>query len=74
MGLAVGKVSLEPYNPKWTEDFLQEKIELQNIFGKETPIEHVGSTSVPGLSAKPIIDIVVGLDSLDEFEKYRPII
>lgn len=73
MGLAVGKVSLEPYNKKWAKDFREEANKLHKIFGDDMPIEHVGSTSVPGLSAKPIIDIAVGLDKLSDFEKYRPI-
>ena len=73
MGLAVGKVSLEPYNPKWAKDFAKEAKELKKIFGDKVPIEHVGSTSVPGLSAKPIIDIAVGLDKLSDFDQFRPV-
>ncbi len=73
MGLAVGKVSLEPYNKKWAKDFADEAKNLHKIFGDGVSIEHVGSTSVPGLSAKPIIDIAVGLDDLSDFEKFRPI-
>ena len=49
-----------PYNEQWKHDFLQIKTELTNVLGQLTiEIEHVGSTSVQGLSAKPIIDIDV---------------
>ncbi len=49
-----------PYDEKWKQDFLKIKAELANALGKLViGIEHVGSTSVQGLSAKPIIDIDV---------------
>jgi GrpB-like predicted nucleotidyltransferase (UPF0157 family) len=53
------KVIIEPYNPAWVTTFLTLKSELETIL-KETPyksIEHVGSTSIPQLAAKPVIDI-----------------
>ncbi|KAJ5614357.1 hypothetical protein N7528_008011 [Penicillium herquei] len=53
------KVRVEPYNPKWPKRFLEIKAQLQYIL-KDVPlvsIEHVGSTSVPLLQAKPVIDI-----------------
>ena len=47
-----------PYDEQWKHDFLQIKAELANVLGQlAIEIEHVGSTSVQGLSAKPIIDI-----------------
>lgn len=49
-----------PYDEQWKQDFLKIRAELSNILGQLTiGIEHVGSTSVYGLSAKPIIDIDV---------------
>lgn len=51
-------VVVEPYNESWKQDFLDIKAELEPALGElALRIEHVGSTSVPGLSAKPIIDI-----------------
>ena len=52
------------YNPKWENDFLNIKNELQTVLGNYAiAIEHVGSTSVKGLAAKPVIDIdIVILD------------
>ena len=49
-----------PYDEQWKQDFLRIKAELTNTLGQLTiGIEHVGSTPVQGLSAKPIIDIDV---------------
>jgi len=48
-----------PYDPIWPEKFKEAAAELASIFGSELiSIHHIGSTSIPGLSAKPIIDIM----------------
>ncbi len=53
------------YQPSWKDKFEAEKVKLQKIFGNNA-IEHIGSTSIPGLSSKPIIDIMVMIkDSTD---------
>lgn len=72
MGLKVGEVRLEKWNPRWREDFEMEKQNLLHIFGSlALDIQHIGSTSINQLDAKPIIDIAVGLENLSEFEKVR---
>lgn len=72
MGLKVGEVKLEKWNPRWQEDFEAEKQVLLNIFGPlALDIQHIGSTSVEQLDAKPIIDIAVGLEDLTDFGKVR---
>lgn len=72
MGLKVGTVKIEKYNPNWKNMFNEEKEILTKLFGDVAiKIEHVGSTSVENLSAKPIIDILVAVRSLDDFEKVR---
>ena len=49
-----------PYDPKWNEDFSAIRSELEAAMGKlALRIEHVGSTSVEGMSAKPCIDVDV---------------
>ncbi|SCW44386.1 GrpB domain, predicted nucleotidyltransferase, UPF0157 family [Lachnospiraceae bacterium C10] len=49
-----------PYDEKWKQDFIDIKTELSQALGElAISIEHVGSTSVKGLAAKPIIDIDV---------------
>lgn len=56
------KIILEPYNNEWPQKFEILKAELMDIIGFTNPeIEHIGSTAVHGLSAKPIIDILVGV-------------
>ena len=52
-------VRVVPYNSAWVERFRQEAEVLQPLFGDElVAIHHVGSTAVPGLQAKPVIDIM----------------
>ena len=72
MGLKMGTVKLEEYNKMWQKMFKEEKENLSKIFGDlAIEIEHIGSTAVEGLSAKPIIDIAVGVKSLGDFEKVK---
>ena len=54
-------VILSEYNPVWPEWFAEEKINLERLIGMENipRISHYGSTSVPGLTAKPTIDILL---------------
>lgn len=62
-----------PYNPEWVHLYEAEAEKLKEVFGNELlGIEHIGSTSVPGLPAKPIIDIMVLIDSHENTEKFIP--
>ena len=63
---------LEKYSPVWVNDFTNIKREIDHILATLTyAVEHVGSTSVPNLDAKPIIDIdIVYFNELD-FEKIK---
>ena len=63
-----GPVELVEYDPAWLEQFSHEAGRIATALGERAlRIEHVGSTSVPGLAAKPIIDILlVVTDSADE--------
>lgn len=57
-------MQVEKYNPEWELLFVEIKSKLEEAIGFVNPVvEHIGSTSVKGLSAKPIIDILVGLRS-----------
>lgn len=68
MGLKVGEVKLVKHNPRWHQMFAQELEELWDYFGDYAiRISHIGSTAIDGLEAKPIIDIVVALKDLDDF-------
>ena len=57
---AVESVHLSAYNPQWPELAERYAAELHPLLGRWLlgPIEHVGSTSVPGLTAKPVIDLM----------------
>ncbi|MBU8590054.1 GrpB family protein [Priestia megaterium] len=72
LGVERGLVKLEPYNYKWSKLFEKER-ELLSSQLKDliVEIEHVGSTSVEGLFAKPIIDIAIGVSSLDVIMKLK---
>jgi len=61
-------ITLVEYDPLWPEYFAREAWRIKNVLGNRAlRVEHVGSTSVPGLIAKPIIDILlVVADSADE--------
>lgn len=60
------------YNPDWPAWFEQESERLGQVLGDDAiEIEHVGSTSVPGLCAKPIIDILVAVESFAPLEEYK---
>lgn len=62
------KVIVTPYNPQWEVAFETIRKELAGILGSlALRIEHVGSTSVPGMSAKPIIDLDVVISGYEIF-------
>lgn len=62
-------IHVEPYNPNWPKMFLEEKARiLPFIENHILAIEHTGSTSVPGLGAKPIIDICVGTATIEDVD------
>lgn len=67
------KVNIEPHNPEWRAKFLEIQHQLQQILSDIAiiSIEHVGSTCIPGLKAKPVldIDIIIELSSLDATRK-----
>lgn len=64
------KVTFEKYNPFWKKQFENIKKELENCIGFLHPeIEHIGSTSVENLSAKPVIDIMIGVKDEKELDK-----
>jgi GrpB-like predicted nucleotidyltransferase (UPF0157 family) len=67
------KVTIVEYSPAWRELFEQEKQLLKSTISENTTvIEHIGSTSVTGLAAKPIIDIMIGLRDLSVVNNLIP--
>jgi GrpB-like predicted nucleotidyltransferase (UPF0157 family) len=63
------RVIIVPYDPDWPRRFDQERAVLSvALAGRDAAIEHVGSTAVPGLGAKPAVDVMVGVSHLSEAE------
>ena len=66
-------VVLSAYSPLWPAIFDFERARLQAILGPDAAvIEHIGSTAVPGMGAKPIIDVMVGVADLAMVERCLP--
>jgi GrpB-like predicted nucleotidyltransferase (UPF0157 family) len=75
IGLEKGKVMLAEYDPRWPAYFEDEKLKLYSaISDTDIWIEHVGSTAVSGLCAKPIIDILVGINTFEEGFLHVPVL
>jgi GrpB-like predicted nucleotidyltransferase (UPF0157 family) len=53
------KYRISDYQPSWVERFEEIKVLLEAIFDNHASIEHIGSTAVPGMKAKPQIDVLV---------------
>ncbi|MDO1451938.1 GrpB family protein [Rhodocytophaga aerolata] len=72
LGVERGTVQIVPYQQGWREAYLREKTLLETLFGKQALVfEHVGSTAVEGLMAKPIIDIAVQVPSIEVVQGFE---
>lgn len=66
------KYYFEDYDQNWVKRFNEIKSLLQPVFGdKALKIEHVGSTSISGMKAKPVIDVLVVVQKMEEFLEQR---
>lgn len=66
LGLVQGRVRLDDYTPQWAELYRLEAERICPALGDlAIDVQHVGSTAIPGLKAKPILDIAVGIQQLD---------
>lgn len=64
-------VVIEEYTPNWALQFKEEQRLIKGTMGdKAITIEHIGSTSVEGLGAKPILDIMIGVHNLKEVDEF----
>ena len=72
LGLPEGDFFLSDWSPEWSRLFEEEKRRITDALGNMIlDVQHVGSTSVPGLSAKPILDIAIGLANLSDAERCK---
>src|SRR5213594_3261033 len=67
MQMEEAPVEIVPYDASWPRLFEEERNNLREVIAPWLvgPIEHIGSTAIPGLAAKPVIDIMAVVESLD---------
>ncbi len=58
-------VTIHDYDPRWPRLFAAERAEIAHALGDVIAIEHMGSTAVPGLEAKPIVDVIASVMRLE---------
>jgi GrpB-like predicted nucleotidyltransferase (UPF0157 family) len=65
---ASGSVAVVPYDPEWPRRFEAERAVLERVLAPwlEDGIHHVGSTAIPGIAAKPVIDMIAGVRDFEE--------
>lgn len=72
-GVEKREITIADYDPRWAEKFHEHSGRIaQALGGRALVIEHVGSTAVPGLAAKPIVDIDVLVEDSSDEASYLP--
>lgn len=69
IGLKRKTIKLIPHHKSWIPFFNKQKKKILNAI-PDIYVEHVGSTAIPSISAKPIIDIAIGINKIQDFNKY----
>ncbi|MBT3274227.1 MAG: GrpB family protein [Spirochaetales bacterium] len=65
-------IALVPYDPQWQSQFLNLGYPIREAMGDVAlRIDHIGSTSIPGILAKPVIDIQISVDGFEPFDGIR---
>ena len=71
LGLNKDVVELVEHTDEWKDLFKQEKALLENLIGEHViSIEHIGSTAIGGIAAKPLLDLMIGVRSLNDVENF----
>lgn len=66
------KVEVVPYNHQWPQMYKDEANKIKTIMNEiMVQIHHIGSTSIPGMSAKPVIDILVEVRSIEKVDLFN---
>ena len=72
-GIEKRPIEIVDWRPAWPEAYAQHRARIARALGnRASRIEHVGSTAVPGLGAKPVIDILVAVADPDDEDSYGP--
>lgn len=67
-----GRITIKEYDHEWAKRFQEEALRIRRALGKSAGIiEHIGSTAVSGLAAKPIVDVLVAVGNVAQEERYR---
>lgn len=75
LGLTSTSIKIYDYTQKWKKEYLKQEKKLKKLLKNfNIQIEHIGSTSIIGCSAKPIIDIAIGVQSLEYGKQLIPIL
>ena len=70
LGLKPGTIKLVRHDKRWRAYFNSEKKLIASALGQAiVSVEHIGSTSIPGIAAKPIIDILIGVKSMNDAQR-----
>jgi len=73
VGTGIRTIEVVPYETSWAEAYQQEALLIRQAFGDLlVAIHHIGSTSVPGLAAKPVIDMLVEVHDLEQVDSINP--
>lgn len=64
-------IEITPYQARWPLDFAAEAAALRGLVPVFCRIDHIGSTAVPGLAAKPVIDVMAAVDTLADIDPHR---
>ena len=65
------EILVVPYNPDWPEQYQAEAAQLRKVFGEDLlSIHHIGSTSIPNIKAKPIIDVLIVVKDIARIHQF----
>ena len=70
VGVEKGKLEFSEYDPQWAVMGQEIVDKLKKVMVKAVDIKHVGSTAIPGMLSKPIIDVAVAVNNLDDVLEY----
>ncbi|MEW4233320.1 GrpB family protein [Bacillus thuringiensis] len=65
------KIIVVPHENHWSEKFQMEAERLKSAMPETVKIHHIGSTSVPGLAAKPIIDMIMEVENIERVDRWN---
>ena len=69
------QIVIKAYQKDWVEEYIKEKEKFCSLLGQEIiAVEHIGSTAVEGLGAKPLIDMMIGVTDLQITENWIEVI